>query len=504
MPATVYTDAFHAARWPVTPEGHGAAGDGARDDTASVQAAMDAAASGGVVQLSPGKTYRCTTDVLPPTGSTVTGGGTIDLVHDGTSQSTAVRLEDVTDVTISGITITQSNATERDANYGLIRGDNADRVIVRDCRLGTHASTLIWTGECSHWLVSGNYGSGCWADGFHFSRNTTHVTVTGNEFYNVRDDAIAVNSILADGAVTYDPCTDFAIIGNVISDTLIAGNGIAVNGGNRITIIGNTVTAPIANGIYVGAVFTGTQETHPWLDVTVSGNVIHNVPAGNNGITVTGESGTPGVRLACQGNIVDTQSDATGIYSDYVDHGTYTGNVVTTSGAAHGLHILHNNRSTVTGNSVKGPGSATTSAGVLLNGCGYCTVTGNIATGCQVGVYEVNGANPVVVSGNVLQGNTSSAVGGTPLVTSVYRGNTSYNPRGVVSVAVPSSGVAVAAVNYDRVFYVTGNASGSATVTVGGAAVVVPAAGCVAVQVPAGVTLTPTYSSAPTWIVYGA
>ena len=352
--------------------------------------------------------------------------------------------------------------------------------------------------------MTGNYGEGSWADGFHFSRGTHHVVVSGNKFFNVRDDAIAVNSITDDGSTTYDPCTDFTIIGNVISDTLVAGNGIAVNGGNRIAIIGNAIEAPISNGIYVGAVFSGDQETYPWTDVAVVGNVIHDVGGVNKGISIVGESGAPGLRATCSANVVNTGSEATAIYTDYVDHGVFSGNTMVVQGAGHGVHVLHNNRSTVTGNTVSGPGSATTSAGVMFNACGYCTAVGNIVTGCQVGVYEISSTNPIHVTNNVLQGNTSSAVGGTPLTTSVYRGNASYNPRGVVTVAVPSSTVAVAAVQYDRVFYVTANAGGATTCAVGGTSVVVPASACVPVMVPAGVTMTPTYSSAPTWVVYGA
>jgi hypothetical protein len=78
-----------------------------------------------------------------------------------------------------------------------------------------------------------------------------------------------------------------------------------------------------------------------------------------------------------------------------------------------------------------------------------------------------------------------------------------FNPVGAEVIAVPLTGVAVAAVQWDRTYYVTSGA-GAVTMTIqGGPAVVIPAAQLAGVRVPALKSVTPTYAVAPTWVVEG-
>lgn len=80
-----------------------------------------------------------------------------------------------------------------------------------------------------------------------------------------------------------------------------------------------------------------------------------------------------------------------------------------------------------------------------------------------------------------------------------------YNPIGLVTVAVPASAAAVAAVPYDRTVYVTAGTDPVTCAIANGPTIKVPAAACVPVFVPAGKTLTPTYTAThpPTWVVEG-
>lgn len=77
------------------------------------------------------------------------------------------------------------------------------------------------------------------------------------------------------------------------------------------------------------------------------------------------------------------------------------------------------------------------------------------------------------------------------------------NPFGVQTPAVPATGVAVAATPYDRTFYVTTAALGATMAIQGGPAIAIPASGFGTVRVPAGQTVTPTFTNAPTWVVEG-
>ena len=81
-----------------------------------------------------------------------------------------------------------------------------------------------------------------------------------------------------------------------------------------------------------------------------------------------------------------------------------------------------------------------------------------------------------------------------------------WNPHGAVSISVPSSGSAAAGRSFDMYFYITAGASTVScvvTASVASQTIVIPSGGFGVVFVPAGQTLTPTYSSAPTWVVYG-
>ena len=80
--------------------------------------------------------------------------------------------------------------------------------------------------------------------------------------------------------------------------------------------------------------------------------------------------------------------------------------------------------------------------------------------------------------------------------------NPGYNPVGPVTVAVPASGTATAALPYDATFYITQTVAAS-SVAVQGQSITIPIGGPTAIRVPAGQTLTPTYSTAPTWVVMG-
>lgn len=78
--------------------------------------------------------------------------------------------------------------------------------------------------------------------------------------------------------------------------------------------------------------------------------------------------------------------------------------------------------------------------------------------------------------------------------------NRNYNPFGEVSTSVPSSGNATSGASFDRFFYITAG-TGGCTALVASTTITIPAGQLVTVFVPAGQTLTPTYTNAPTWVV---
>lgn len=90
----------------------------------------------------------------------------------------------------------------------------------------------------------------------------------------------------------------------------------------------------------------------------------------------------------------------------------------------------------------------------------------------------------------------------------VFRNNV-WGPNGPdtglpnATVAVPASGTAVAASPFARTFYVTAGASTVTMAIQNGPSPVVPSGGFASIRVPANLTVTPTYTAAPTWAVLG-
>jgi len=137
-----------------------------------------------------------------------------------------------------------------------------------------------------------------------------------------------------------------------------------------------------------------------------------------------------------------------------------------------------------------------------------------------VSIHSATGHYPILncikigapMSGASLDGNAGPAsilggyCGGTlqNVTLGPVRNVVGYNPIGVVTVAVPANGNQVAAVNYDRTFYIT---NGTAQLTLqiqSGPAIVVPALGQATVELAAGLVMSYTYAAGtPTQVVQG-
>ncbi len=111
--------------------------------------------------------------------------------------------------------------------------------------------------------------------------------------------------------------------------------------------------------------------------------------------------------------------------------------------------------------------------------------------------------SPTLISGNTFAGTFSDGpIGFASAAGIAIRNNPGYNPVGPTAVAVPASGSATTALPYDATFYIT-QATAASSVAVQGQSIAIPVGGPTAIRVPAGQTLTPTYTTAPTWVVMG-
>lgn len=259
------------------------------------------------------------------------------------------------------------------------------------------------------------------------------------------------------------PFSDYALI----ADNTVVGNTIQndANTADNVTIIGNTVIDATPAAGYAG------------IHVNGSGYKI----VGND-VTVTTGSGIIG-------------TGAGNVYGNRVYSTSPVGNA--------GGGVSPGPGSTIGGNTVDGANPATASGGSFnnaLNLVGSSVAADNTVTAACYGFLYLSGGN------NDAHDNQTAAYNNNPTVESgstgdLVKNNLGYNPRGLVDVPVPASGTAVGATITDGTFYVTAGTSACTIALSSGPSITVPAAACVPIRVPAGVTLTPTYSAAPTWVV---
>ena len=388
----------------------GARGDDVSDDTAAVQAAVDAAiASGGVVTFPPG-VYKVTSAITVNGPVTLTGTGTI---HQTASAHGLVITGD--GVTVEGLTLTgrHSGAVSLDVDEDAIRAFGASAASPLS-RLTVRTVTI------SGW---GMYGVNAkWVDGFAvtgcdisrigyagvLATSALNGTISGNRISDVGPGSsgnmygVALSREETDSLLTDPHCADVVVSNNIVSG--IAWEGLDTHGGLRITFTGNMIRDCYV-GIAVGESDNSSNDgTWAPKDVVVSNNVIDSsVDDGSAGYGVT-FVGAPGATSA------DPATDyATGVVSGNVirGHGTESSS---TSGA---IYVRNTEGLVVSGNVIERPSPLAVVAYYDNRGL---TCLGNAVTDVwsdthtdpsAVGLLSDN--NTGVMTGNVLRSGDKSA-----------------------------------------------------------------------------------------------
>ncbi|NMO97563.1 right-handed parallel beta-helix repeat-containing protein [Paenibacillus lemnae] len=117
--------------------------------------------------------------------------------------------------------------------------------------------------------ITNNIIEGTGADGIHITGQSSQIVVEGNQVKATGDDAIAVVSYRDDGTAVQD----IAIKGNRVGYGSRA-RGIAVVGGETVTIEGNTIQETSMAGIYIAT--EKNWNTTDTIGVTISQNTINN------------------------------------------------------------------------------------------------------------------------------------------------------------------------------------------------------------------------------------
>lgn len=400
---------------------YGAKGDGTTDDTATIQAALDAAAAAASptrTVIVPAGTY-VVTQVQLPAGVTLRGAGGI-IKSKAAATVEPIRIP----ATSAGATVEFLEVDGNDANQTTnivgIRCD-APRSTIRGCYVHNvkldgivvaHGDAVWVTVEGNRVNITGRYGITLSAD--VATACPQHVVVHGNHVEASNDGALGIVGIAkfvtfssnttrnhgGDGIAAYNAENrDITCVGNTFENP---GNHAMHLGGERLVIQGNT-----AVNVGTGhAWFVKNHDASLAVNATVTGNVVKTTTAGE-GVRCENVTALTVVGNVCESIYRD------GIYLADCADVAVQGNTIRSTTTGRGIHLLRTQRGTIGGNAIRSTALegiyGRDAAGATI--CQMLTVVGNtIHTTGGRGIYSIEASNRWLVDSNVIFAFTTAAV----------------------------------------------------------------------------------------------
>jgi hypothetical protein len=334
------------------PEQFGAIGNGKHNDTAAVQAAINAAAGRGVVLLLAHRTYLCTKSLTIPSNSTIRGANTtavlsfnwVDALGPASGGAGYIR----TDSSKPNSNITLTHFTVQGYGNGQPSGPNAlypDRLTPGVNLYSVNGSTITYLHVqdvpgisieyhgSQHGTIAHNYVHNSGRDGitgFWGPPNLDNIKVDHNYIADVGDDAIALNGapttpLIATTALPYNLTVSENIIQGWPKNVngRILGRGILLDTVAETTVADNSINNTFSSGIAI----VGSQGPTTAADK----NPVTNAPWLSTGVTVENNRITNAGQLDIGSTIsfIVGNQPTDGIYINGAENAIIKGNAVT-------------------------------------------------------------------------------------------------------------------------------------------------------------------------------
>ncbi len=358
---------------------YGTTGDGTTNDTAALQAALDAvAASGGVLILPPGTYESGALDLTDANGVHVVGyGATIAWSGAATSVPTdyigLALAGTCSNVTVEGLRF-QGSGTIADGHAGVYTAQNATLtgVTVANCA-GDDLSVGVHIGHAVTSTVTGATVTGCRLD-------TLVGTGSGHGY-----------GIVSSGA------TDTRIIGNSVVGA--RRHSIYVSAGSRVVVANNTIhnhRQSVTDGSLKSAIVLARTS-----DIVCTGNTI--IDGWDGGIEVTPDTGTPVRNVLVANNVIVNPhgpaaiwlasdiNPPTGLVFDHID---VRGNSIRVAAGVNidAIRLRWGKNVTIAGNSVNFEQASTEVHAVEIRTLGETAGTATYSGGIVVEHNQTTGA----------------------------------------------------------------------------------------------------------------
>jgi parallel beta-helix repeat protein len=345
----VATNVQAKLRETVSVKDFGAVGDGVTDDTAAIQAALDASANKTLVYID-GATYLVSAALNIPTGSRHVGKAKVKAANSAAIATGLFNATTGSDIVFDGLEL-DGNADNTGVMYGInISGVN--RVFVKNCYIHDTRQAGIRLGDCNGVVVDSNNVIDCGRTGFTDNHGIMVYAVAGAS-KDISISGNTVKSAFRKGITLYNATpgsvANAQIVGNSVRDCQLGGIFVANPSAatnplmEGVTVVANNVDncpvnleiACVDGGTVVGNYAANTTNSQciavaDCKNLTINSNSVVNSEA--DGIKVIG------ITIVCEnisinGNVVSLSSQAgigtyDGILLQNVNYSIVTDNII--------------------------------------------------------------------------------------------------------------------------------------------------------------------------------